>query len=116
MAQPTSPLPSLSSLTPAEHRAPAADTALQIEVDGLNFYYGAKQALQDITIGMRANRVTAFIGPSGCGKSTFLRTLNRMNDIIPGTRVEGSVRIAGHDVYGPGTDVVDLRRRVGMVF
>jgi phosphate transport system ATP-binding protein len=116
MAQPTSPLPSLSSLTPAERPAPAADTALQIEVDGLNFYYGAKQALQDITIGMRANRVTAFIGPSGCGKSTFLRTLNRMNDIIPGTRVEGSVRIAGHDVYGPGTDVVDLRRRVGMVF
>ncbi|MBA2301162.1 MAG: phosphate ABC transporter ATP-binding protein, partial [Acidobacteria bacterium] len=65
---------------------------------------------------VRPNVVTAFIGPSGCGKSTFLRTLNRMNDIIPGTRVDGHVRIDGHDVYGPGTDVVALRRRVGMVF
>jgi len=116
MAQPTSPLPSLSPFTSVERPAPVAETSLQIEVERLNFYYGAKQALQDITIGMRANRVTAFIGPSGCGKSTFLRTLNRMNDIIPGTRVEGTVRIAGRNVYGPGTDVVDLRRRVGMVF
>ena len=65
---------------------------------------------------MRANLVTAFIGPSGCGKSTFLRTLNRMNDIIVGARVEGSVKIDGDDVYAPGTDVVRLRRRVGMVF
>ena len=65
---------------------------------------------------MRANLVTAFIGPSGCGKSTFLRTLNRMNDIIVGARVEGSVKIDGDDVYAPGTDVVGLRRRVGMVF
>jgi phosphate transport system ATP-binding protein len=65
---------------------------------------------------MRTNVVTAFIGPSGCGKSTFLRTLNRMNDIIPGARVEGRVQIDGQDVYGPGVDVVALRRRVGMVF
>ena len=65
---------------------------------------------------IHANLVTAFIGPSGCGKSTFLRTLNRMNDIIPGTRVEGSVLIDGQDIYGPGVDVVALRRQVGMVF
>jgi phosphate transport system ATP-binding protein len=89
---------------------------LKIDVQGLNFFYGAKRALTDITIGMRAHLVTAFIGPSGCGKSTFLRTLNRMNDIIVGARVEGSVKIDGDDVYAPGTDVVRLRRRVGMVF
>ena len=65
---------------------------------------------------MHANQVTAFIGPSGCGKSTFLRTLNRMNDIIPGTRVEGSIKIDGVDIYGRDLDVVALRRRVGMVF
>jgi phosphate transport system ATP-binding protein len=87
-----------------------------IDVQGLNFYYGAKRALEDITIEIQPNVVTAFIGPSGCGKSTFLRTLNRMNDIIPGTRVEGLVAIDGEDIYGPGSDVVRLRRRVGMVF
>ena len=89
---------------------------VQIDVKSLNFYYGAKRALQDIDIGISPNVVTAFIGPSGCGKSTFLRTLNRMNDIIPGTRVEGQVRIDGDDIYRSGTDVVALRRRVGMVF
>ena len=87
-----------------------------IDVSSLDFYYGAKKALDSITIGIRPNLVTAFIGPSGCGKSTFLRTLNRMNDIIPGTRVEGRVFIDGSDIYAPGTDVVALRRRVGMVF
>jgi phosphate transport system ATP-binding protein len=94
----------------------AQPTALKIHVDGLNFFYGSKQALSGISIDMRANVVTAFIGPSGCGKSTFLRTLNRMNDIIPGSRVEGSVQIDGQEIYGAGTDVVSLRRRVGMVF
>ncbi|MDQ3149233.1 MAG: phosphate ABC transporter ATP-binding protein PstB [Chloroflexota bacterium] len=93
-----------------------ADRPAVIDVQHLNFYYGAKRALEDITIGIRPNVVTAFIGPSGCGKSTFLRTLNRMNDIIPGTRVEGKVVVNGRDVYGPGSDVVQLRRRVGMVF
>jgi phosphate transport system ATP-binding protein len=87
-----------------------------IDVEKLDFYYGTKRALEAITLAIRPNVVTAFIGPSGCGKSTFLRTLNRMNDIIPGTRVDGRVRIDGVDVYGPGTDVVALRRRVGMVF
>ena len=89
---------------------------VQIDVRSLNFYYGAKRALEDITLGIRPNLVTAFIGPSGCGKSTFLRTFNRMNDIIPGTRVEGEVLIAGKNVYAAGTDIVALRRRVGMVF
>jgi phosphate transport system ATP-binding protein len=72
--------------------------------------------LHDISIRLHTNQVSAFIGPSGCGKSTFLRTLNRMNDIIPGTRVEGEVLIDDRSIYAAGTDVVDLRRRVGMVF
>jgi phosphate transport system ATP-binding protein len=88
----------------------------KIVVRDLSFHYGAKRALEDISIDIPSNLVTAFIGPSGCGKSTFLRTLNRMNDIIPGTRVEGKVEIDGRDVYSGGVDVVALRRRVGMVF
>jgi phosphate transport system ATP-binding protein len=88
----------------------------KISVKDLNFYYGAKQALDRISVDIGAHVVTAFIGPSGCGKSTFLRTLNRMNDIIPGVRVEGKALIDGIDIYAPGTDVVALRRRVGMVF
>ena len=95
---------------------PAADRPTKIEARDLNFYYGAKRALESINLTIQSNLVTAFIGPSGCGKSTFLRTLNRMNDIIPGTRVEGSVEIDGEDIYAPGVDVVQLRRRVGMVF
>ncbi|OFV93146.1 MAG: phosphate ABC transporter ATP-binding protein [Acidobacteria bacterium RIFCSPLOWO2_12_FULL_65_11] len=82
----------------------------------MSFYYGANRVLEHIAVQMPANRVTALIGPSGCGKSTFLRSLNRMNDIIAGTRVEGSVRIDDRDIYAPSVDVVDLRRRVGMVF
>jgi phosphate transport system ATP-binding protein len=96
--------------------AAAALAPVRIAADRLNFFYGQKQALTDISIEIRANLVTAFIGPSGCGKSTFLRTLNRMNDIIPGARVTGSVTIDGRDIYKPGTDVVALRRGVGMVF
>src|SRR6266852_3535942 len=88
----------------------------KIGVRNLNFYYGPKQALENISIDIPANLVTAFIGPSGCGKSTLLRTLNRMNDVIPGTRVEGRVELDGEDIYAPGTDVVSLRRRAGMVF
>ncbi len=88
----------------------------QIDVRGLHFYYGTKTALSDVSIAIQPNLVTAFIGPSGCGKSTFLRTLNRLNDTIPGTRVTGRVLVDGRDIYQPGTDVVDLRRRVGMVF
>ena len=83
---------------------------------GLDFSYGPRRLLEQISIRIRPNEVTALIGPSGCGKSTFLRTLNRMNDIVPGARVEGAVTIDGQDIYAPSIDVVDLRRRVGMVF
>jgi phosphate transport system ATP-binding protein len=116
MTSGASSLPSLTSLTAGRGQDAPPATPLKIEADRLNFFYGAKHALHDISIRIHANIVTAFIGPSGCGKSTFLRTLNRMNDIIPGTRVEGRVKIDGADIYGPGTDVVELRRRVGMVF
>jgi phosphate transport system ATP-binding protein len=88
----------------------------RMESRKLNFSYGPKQALWDISLKIPEKTVTAFIGPSGCGKSTYLRCLNRMNDIIPDTRVEGEVLLDGSDIYGAGTDVVDLRRRVGMVF
>jgi phosphate transport system ATP-binding protein len=91
-------------------------TKLRMESRKLNFSYGAKQALWDISLKIPEKTVTAFIGPSGCGKSTYLRCLNRMNDIIPDTRVEGEVLLDGRDIYGAGMDVVDLRRRVGMVF
>jgi phosphate transport system ATP-binding protein len=87
-----------------------------ISVRALNFYYGTKLALSDVNVEVHPRRITALIGPSGCGKSTFLRCLNRMNDTIAHTRVTGSVRLDGKDIYAPGTDVVDLRRRVGMVF
>jgi phosphate transport system ATP-binding protein len=96
---------------------PVATPAVpKVEVDGLSVSYDARRALDAISLRLRPHLVTAFIGPSGCGKTTFLRTLNRMNDIIPGARVEGRVRIDGRDIYSPGMDVVDLRRRVGMVF
>jgi phosphate transport system ATP-binding protein len=107
-------VPSLASRTTPAASTP--DRPVKIDVDRLNFYYGDKRALHDISIQLRANVVSAFIGPSGCGKSTFLRTLNRMNDIIPGTRVEGTVLIDQVNIYDPKIDVVGLRRRVGMVF
>ena len=108
---------SLASVASRGGQSPAAlDTPVKIDVHDLSFYYGTKRALDDITLRIRQNLVTAFIGPSGCGKSTFLRTLNRMNDIIPLTRVDGTVTIDGESIYGPGVDVVQLRRKVGMVF
>jgi phosphate transport system ATP-binding protein len=82
----------------------------------LNLYYGIKQALKNITIDIPENRVTAFIGPSGCGKSTFLRTFNRMNDLIDNVTITGSVQIDGIDIYDKNLDVVNLRKRIGMVF
>jgi phosphate transport system ATP-binding protein len=88
----------------------------RVHVRNLDFYYGRSQALHDITLDIPDREVMALIGPSGCGKSTFLRTLNRMNDTIPGTRVDGEVTIDGENIYAPGTDVVSLRRKVGMVF
>jgi len=94
----------------------APEGPLRMESRKLNFWYGAKQALYEISLKVPEKSVTAFIGPSGCGKSTYLRCLNRMNDIIPDTRVEGEVLLDNHDIYGSGIDIVDLRRRVGMVF
>jgi phosphate transport system ATP-binding protein len=88
----------------------------RFKVCDLEFYYGDFHALTGISIDVRENSVTAFIGPSGCGKSTFLRCLNRMNDLIPGTRLEGTITLDDADIYGSGVDPVDLRRRVGMIF
>ncbi len=89
---------------------------VKMEAKGLNFYYGSTQALKGIDITIRARQITALIGPSGCGKSTFLRTLNRMNELIPHTRTEGIVTLDGGDIYRAGMDIVSLRQRVGMVF
>ena len=91
--------------------APPKMTAEHVHV-----FYGAKQAIDDVSIDIRQEEVTAFIGPSGCGKSTFLRTLNRMNDTVPSARVEGDIRLDGEDIYARAMDVVQLRARVGMVF
>ena len=88
----------------------------KISVSNLNFFYGKAQALYDISLEVPERQVIAFIGPSGCGKSTFLRTLNRMNDTIPTARADGDVIVDGENIYAPGTDVVALRRKVGMVF
>ena len=87
-----------------------------IEVENLCLYYGAFQALKNISLSMPKQKAMAFIGPSGCGKSTFLRSLNRMNDLIDGVRITGKVAISGQNIYAPSTDVADLRKRVGMVF
>jgi len=97
-------------------RMASEENQVQIEVRDLDFYYGDFLALSKVGMNVRQREITALIGPSGCGKSTFLRCLNRMNDIIPGARVEGRVLIAGEDIYRADLDVVDLRRRVGMVF
>ena len=96
------------------HRVESEVTKL--DVKNLNFFYGEKQALFDVSMTVAERSVTAFIGPSGCGKSTFLRTLNRMNDIIEGTRLNGHVHLEGQDIYAAEVDVVALRKRVGMVF
>ena len=113
-------MPTLASALQSRPAPPPLDTQplppCKIAVDRLSFYYGAERALEDISLEIPEHLVTALIGPSGCGKSTFLRTLNRMNDIVPGARVEGRIQIDGQDIYRSGIDVVGLRRRVGMVF
>lgn len=88
----------------------------KIEVNNVNFYYGQHKALNDISIAMKEKSVTAFIGPSGCGKSTFLRLLNRMNDLIDGTKLEGEILIDGKNIYHKNTNIDELRKNVGMVF
>ena len=103
--------------TPARHtEKQATPTQIKISVRDVNFFYGDKQALHQVSIDIPINRVTALIGPSGCGKSTFLRTFNRMNDTIPGTRMTGTVKLDGVDVYRSIKDVSTLRTQVGMVF
>ncbi len=94
----------------------AKDLQTKIEAQGFNFHYGQKQALFDINLSIPERKVTAFIGPSGCGKSTFLRSINRMNDLIEGTRIGGQMVVDGVNVYDKEVDVVTLRRRIGMVF
>ena len=92
------------------------DNETKICVRGLNLYYGSNHALKNINMDIPAGAVTAFIGPSGCGKSTFLKTLNRMNDLVPGVRIEGEVLLDGQEIYGPNVDTIALRQKVGMVF
>jgi phosphate transport system ATP-binding protein len=113
MMAPALPQPPIASTAV---RAPTGAEVGKIDVRELNFFYGAHQVLDRISMQVHAHQVTALIGPSGCGKSTFLRSLNRMNDIVPGARVEGRIAVDGRDIYASATDVVDLRRRVGMVF
>ena len=89
---------------------------IKIKVENLNLYYGENHALKDVNMDIQENAVTAFIGPSGCGKSTFLKTLNRMNDLVDGVRIDGKVLLDGEDIYEPGVDTTILRKKVGMVF
>ncbi len=129
MSVTTSSLPvSTESSTPASvkssahsivvsEREPANDAAsTKIKVAGLSLFYGAKQALYDVSLDIMEKRVTAFIGPSGCGKSTLLRCFNRMNDLVDGVRIQGRVLLDEVDIFNPGVDVIELRKRAGMVF
>ena len=89
---------------------------IKVKVENLNLYYGENHALKDVSMDIQENAVTAFIGPSGCGKSTFLKTLNRMNDLVDGVRIDGKVLLDGEDIYDPSVDTTILRKKVGMVF
>jgi phosphate transport system ATP-binding protein len=103
---------------PEVRTPPATPSSREVVFDarGLTFHYGSFKALDGVDLQIRRNEITALIGPSGCGKSTFLRCLNRMNDLIPGTRVDGTLEFHGEDLYASDVDAVDLRRRIGMVF
>ena len=109
-----SPMTSEVKLEPRVSRTVASGS--KVQVGGLNAWYGTKQALFDINMDVQPNQVTAIIGPSGCGKSTLIRCLNRMHELVPDSRVEGSVLLDGKDIYGSELDPADMRRRVGMVF
>lgn len=110
----------LRSFTRALESNPHADTALtgpaKLDVEHLDFYYGRFRALTDVSLGFPEHRITAIIGPSGCGKSTLLRTLNRMGDLVPNSRTTGEIRLDGQNILAPNVDVIEVRRRVGMVF
>jgi phosphate transport system ATP-binding protein len=114
----TTPVPkiSLPDVQPALSPEDQSRFAPLIDIQNLSLYYGQSRALKDISFFIRRNLVTAFIGPSGCGKSTLLRCLNRMNDLIDDVRIDGQVTIHGFDIYGDDVDVIELRKRVGMVF
>jgi len=104
-----------ANLNPRAEAAPIVESPM-VEIDHLSLYYGEKLALKDVSMSVPKHRVTAYIGPSGCGKSTLLRCINRMNDLVDGVRIVGTVRIGGTDIYDRGMDVTELRKRVGMVF
>ncbi len=106
----------LAALIPDAPKMDLEKEEICLEVQNLNLYYGGKRALKDVSLRVARNRVTAFIGPSGCGKSTLLRCFNRMNDLVDGCRVEGSILLNGQDIYARGINVAQLRRQVGMVF
>ncbi len=118
-ATPTHAAPSLASgLFNSETREVRSldEEQIALSVESLSLYYGNDQALDHVTMSIPTKRVTAFIGPSGCGKSTLLRCFNRMNDLVDGCRIEGSIKLHGTDIYARDTDIAELRRRVGMVF
>src|ERR1035437_3820071 len=117
MSEIVMPKMSVAESKPAPPAAGGGGTvAPLIEIERVSLFYGAARALKDITLSINERVVTAFIGPSGCGKSTLLRCFNRMNDLIDGVRIEGSIKIGGHDIYAPEVDAIELRKRVGMVF
>lgn len=100
----------------SDNKISLAEEEIRLKVEDLNVFYGDVQAVKNVNLSIRTNKVTSIIGPSGCGKSTFIRCLNRMHEVTPGGRVQGKVLLDGQDLYGPGVDPVDVRRRVGMVF
>src|SRR5262245_28707694 len=103
------------SLNPQASAGPLLEPPM-VEIERLSLWYGAKQALREVSMAVPKHRITAYIGPSGCGKTTLLRCLNRMNDLVDGVRITGTVRIGGADIYDPSLEVTELRKRVGMVF
>jgi len=114
--EPEAAMAAVPRLAPVKRDTPAAQGPVVFELERLNVYYGEFRAVRDVTLNIRKGQITAFIGPSGCGKTTLLRSLNRMHDLIPGTRVEGTLRYHGDDINGPNVDPVVVRRLIGMVF
>jgi phosphate transport system ATP-binding protein len=116
VVQKSNPLEKHQTMRPALGVAELSEAPVKVSSRQVNFYYGKTKALQEINLEIRQKRITALIGPSGCGKSTFLRTLNRMNDLIAGSRLEGQILLDGEDIYGKAVDPILLRRKVGMIF
>jgi phosphate transport system ATP-binding protein len=114
--QPLTPAPKVTFAPRPPAARPAAQGGPAVDVRHFSFFYGPRQALRNLNFAIERKAVTAIIGPSGCGKSTFLRSINRLNDLIPGIRHEGDILVEGTSVVAPGTDLVSLRQRVGMVF